>query len=89
MNDAQILELFRIVTQAIERNTEALGKIECPTLVVRGAASDIISPEVCDKIVEEVMPNATLAVVAQAGHSVMTDNPGGFRDAVGGFVLGE
>jgi hypothetical protein len=28
MNDTQILELFRIVTQALERNTEALGKIE-------------------------------------------------------------
>lgn len=28
MEDTQILELFRIVTQAVERNTEALGKIE-------------------------------------------------------------
>jgi len=28
MEDTQVLELFRIVTQALERNTEALGKIE-------------------------------------------------------------
>jgi hypothetical protein len=28
-------------------------------------------------------------VVPRAGHSVMTDNPDGFRDAVTAFVLGE
>jgi esterase len=66
----------------------ALEKLPCPTLVVRGAASDILSPDVADRMVDEVIPNATLAVVAQAGHSVMTDNPQGFNEAVGGFVLG-
>lgn len=66
---------------------EALARIESPTLVVRGAASDILSPEVADRMVDEVLPNGRLAVVAQAGHSVMTDNPEGFRDAVADFVL--
>jgi pimeloyl-ACP methyl ester carboxylesterase len=66
---------------------EALARIESPTLVVRGAASDILSPEVADRMVDEVLRNGRLAVVGQAGHSVMTDNPEGFRDAVAGFVL--
>jgi pimeloyl-ACP methyl ester carboxylesterase len=66
----------------------ALEKLACPTLVVRGAASDIMSPDVADRMVEEVIPNATLAVVPQAAHSVMTDNPKGFNDAVCEFVLG-
>jgi pimeloyl-ACP methyl ester carboxylesterase len=66
---------------------EALAKISCPTLVVRGAASDILSPEVADRMVDEVLQDGRLAIVAQAGHSVMTDNPEGFRDAVAGFVL--
>ena len=66
----------------------ALEKIPCPTLVVRGAASDIMSPEVADRMVEEVIPNAKLAVVPRAAHSVMTDNPEGFNEAVGAFVLG-
>lgn len=70
-----------------EAQWEALGKITCPTLVVRGAASDILSPEIADKMVDEVLANGKLAVVAQAGHSVMTDNPEGFRDAVNEFVL--
>jgi len=76
-----------------EENTRALWsaleKIPCPTLVVRGAASDILSAEVADKMVEEALPKGELAVVGQAGHSVMTDNPRGFRDAVCRFVLGE
>jgi pimeloyl-ACP methyl ester carboxylesterase len=66
---------------------DALARIPCPTLVVRGAASDILSPEVADRMVEEVLPNGRLAVVGRAGHSVMTDNPEGFRDAVADFVL--
>jgi pimeloyl-ACP methyl ester carboxylesterase len=56
---------------------------------VRGAASDIFSPETADRMVEDVLPNGRLAVVPQAGHSVMTDNPAGFAQLVGAFVFGE
>jgi pimeloyl-ACP methyl ester carboxylesterase len=72
-----------------KRLWEALAKIPCPTLVVRGAASDVMSPEVADKMVDDVLPKGTLAVVPQAAHSVMTDNPEGFNKAVCAFVLGE
>ena len=76
-----------------ERNTkalwDALAKISCPTLVVRGAASDILAADVADRMADEVLAEGKLAVVAQAGHSVMTDNPTGFRDAVAAFALGE
>jgi pimeloyl-ACP methyl ester carboxylesterase len=71
----------------VRRQWEALAKLPCPTLVVRGAASDILSPEVADRMVDEVLPAGRLAVVARAGHSVMTDNPDGFREAVCSFVL--
>lgn len=68
---------------------EALAKVPCPTLVVRGAASDILSPDTADKMVEEVLQHGQLAVVPQAAHSVATDNPKGFEEAVSRFVLGE
>lgn len=68
---------------------EALAKIPCPTLVVRGAASDVMSPDVADKMVDDVLAKGTLAIVPQAAHSVMTDNPDGFNRAVCAFVLGE
>ncbi len=67
---------------------QALSELKCPTLLVRGAASDVLSAETADRMVEEVLANGSLAVVPQAGHSVMTDNPDGFRDAVTAFVLG-
>ena len=42
-----------------------------------------------DRMVEDVLKHGQLAVVARAGHSVMVDNPEGFRAALTGFVLGE
>ena len=68
---------------------DALKRVQCPTLVVRGAASDIMSADVADKMVEDTLLQGRLAVVGRAGHSVMTDNPDGFRDAVCAFILGE
>jgi pimeloyl-ACP methyl ester carboxylesterase len=68
---------------------DALARISCPTLVVRGAASDVLSPETADRMVEEVLADGTLAVVPQAAHAVMVENPEGFNRAVCDFVLGE
>ena len=71
-----------------ERMWDALAKLPCPTLVVRGAASDILSPEIADRMVDDVLQNGRLAVIAQAAHSVATDNPKGFEEAVSAFILG-
>ncbi|MGI9592409.1 MAG: alpha/beta fold hydrolase [Myxococcota bacterium] len=71
----------------IAQQWEALRALPCPTLVVRGAASDVFSADTADRMVDEVLQQGRLAVVPQAGHSVMTDNPDGFRAAVTAFVL--
>lgn len=68
---------------------EALARIPCPTLVIRGAASDVVSPDVAERMAEEVLAEGRLVVVPRAGHSVMIDNPEACRDALAGFVLGE
>jgi pimeloyl-ACP methyl ester carboxylesterase len=67
----------------------ALARIPCPTLVVRGAASDVLSPETADRMVDEALPQGQLAVVARAAHAVMLENPEGFNQAVTAFVLGD
>lgn len=72
----------------IREQWDALAGVGCPTLVVRGAASDILSPDTADRMVDDVLPNGSLEVVPQAAHSVATDNPEGFERAVCGFVLG-
>ena len=64
-------------------------KITCPALVVRGAASDFLSPDIADRMVDEVLPKGRLAIVPQAGHSVMSDNPDGFCQAVLDFAVSE
>ncbi len=74
--------------QFIQQQWDALAKVPCATLVVRGAASDILSPDTADKMVDDVLRNGRLAIVPQAAHSVMTDNPKGFEEAVCEFVLG-
>ena len=66
----------------------ALEELPCPTLEVRGAASDIVSADVADRMVDEVLRDGRLAIVPQAGHSVMTDSPDAFAKAVSEFVLG-
>ena len=86
-------KLSREELEALSRaESEALWKaleaVPCPTLVVRGAASDVLSPEVADRMVDDVLQNGQLAVVAAASHSVMLDNAEGFNKALSSFVLG-
>ncbi len=72
----------------IQEQWDALAKVPCPTLIVRGAASDILAPDTADRMVDDVLQNGLLEVVPQAAHSVATDNPKGFEEAVCRFVLG-
>ncbi|MEW6300943.1 MAG: alpha/beta hydrolase [Thermodesulfobacteriota bacterium] len=60
-------------------------KIRCPTLIVRGAESDVLAPEAAERL-RAAIPHSRLAVVPGAGHSVMGDNPAGFAAAVRGFL---
>jgi pimeloyl-ACP methyl ester carboxylesterase len=59
--------------------------IRCPTLIIKGGESDILSAESAAKLRESI-PGSRLAVVPGAGHSVMGDNPGGFVAAVRDFL---
>ena len=59
--------------------------ITCPTLLVRGAESDILSPELLNDLSTRV-PDARLVEVADSGHSVPLDNPRGFIESVREFL---
>ena len=84
----KIKEAERYAQEETARLWEILGKLACPTLVVRGAASDVLSADTAERMVE-VMPKGELAVIPRAGHSVMTDHPEAFLAAVSRFALGE
>ncbi|WP_322796774.1 alpha/beta hydrolase [Tepidiforma sp.] len=59
--------------------------ITIPTLLVRGAESDVLSREVAERCVQE-MPAARLVTIPGAGHSVPGDNPDAFTEAVATFL---
>ncbi len=62
-----------------------LSNISCPTLVVRGTETDLLSPEVAQQMIE-VLPEAQLAEVTQAAHMVFEENPDGFIEVMRHFL---
>ncbi len=62
-----------------------LPLIACPTLIVRGEESDVLSPEVAARMVHD-MPNAKCIEVPKAGHMVFEDNPEAFNTVVAEFL---
>jgi len=62
-----------------------LKNISCPTLVVRGAESDLLSADIATRMAD-ALPNGSWVEVPDCGHSVSTDNPGGFLAAVRPFL---
>ena len=60
--------------------------ITCPTLLVRGALSDILSDEMAKRMVDE-LPAARLVVVPGAGHTVPGDQPAAFQSLLREFLM--
>ena len=60
-------------------------RIKAPTLLVRGAQSDILAPAAA-KNVQKAIPGCILTVVENAGHTVPGDNPPAFAAAVRAFL---
>jgi pimeloyl-ACP methyl ester carboxylesterase len=62
-----------------------LAKLTTPTLIVRGAESNMLSVETATKMLQTVQ-NSQLAEVPKAGHLVQGDNPVGFEQVVRTFL---
>lgn len=65
---------------------EDVAAIRCPTLIVKGAESDILSPQAAARM-QAAIAGAELAVIPGAGHSVMGDNPAAFVEATRAFLV--
>jgi pimeloyl-ACP methyl ester carboxylesterase len=66
---------------------EPLPRIPCPTLIVRGADSDILSAEVAKKMAGH-LAEGRLVEIAGAGHTVPADRPEDFVRQVRAFLEG-
>jgi pimeloyl-ACP methyl ester carboxylesterase len=60
-------------------------QLTCPVLVLRGAASDVLSNEGAEEIAS-LIPDARLATVGSAGHHAAGDNPETTVDLVRSFL---
>ncbi len=63
----------------------ALARITCPTLVVRGTDTDLLSPEVARRM-EDELAQGKLVEVQRAGHMVFEDNPEDFISQLASFL---
>ena len=64
---------------------DMLAAITCPVLLLRGQESTLLSPEAARRIADTA-PNARLVEIPDAGHSIQSDAPEQFRDAVLEFL---
>ena len=60
--------------------------IACPTLLVRGAESDVLSDETAKRMID-ALPAARLVVVPDAGHTVPGDQPAAFQALLREFLM--
>ena len=62
-----------------------IESLQCPTLLVRGGASDIVAMDTADRM-HQAIPNSRIATIEGAGHLVMGDSPSGFQATVTEFL---
>jgi pimeloyl-ACP methyl ester carboxylesterase len=62
-----------------------LPKIDCPTLLIRGAESDVLGRDTAERMVRDI-PDCRMIEVPNSGHSVPLDNPTGFLETVQQFL---
>ena len=63
----------------------ALEQLSCPTLLVRGAESELLTAQVAERVARTVR-GGELCTIPAAGHSVAGDNPDAFYAAVSPFL---
>lgn len=78
-------ENFERVRGEVSAVRERLGVVSCPTLVVRGERSDVVSSESAAAFAD-ALPRGEWTSVPDAGHTVQGDNPRDLAVAVEAFL---
>ncbi|CAN7679912.1 alpha/beta hydrolase [Caballeronia sp. LjRoot34] len=75
----------RLTPDPPQRSWDALAKVACPTLMVRGAISDLVTAQIADRMIDTLRSGERVDI-EQAAHMVVEDNPVAFTSAVLGFL---
>jgi esterase len=78
-------DAMRSFTEDRVRLASEVSKIKCPTLVMRGALSDVLTDASAEKFARS-LPNGRWVRIEKSGHNVQGDNPRAFLDAMGTFL---
>ena len=78
-------EYSRIGTAQRERIAGQISQISCPTLIVRGALSDVLTDNAAEKFAGSLAKGRWVRV-ENAGHNVQGDNPGGLLEVLTPFL---
>jgi pimeloyl-ACP methyl ester carboxylesterase len=70
----------------VEERWQLLANLRVPTLLIRGARSDILDADVFERMAA-IVPNSTAVTVPDAGHRVSGDNPIEFNRVLRDFLL--
>ena len=63
----------------------AVAELRLPTLVIRGATSNILEADAAERF-RDALPQGALVTVADCGHNVASQNTKGFLDALAPFL---
>lgn len=77
-------DAMRSFTEDRARLAKEVSKIKCPTLIVRGALSDVLTDESAENFARS-LPNGRWVRIEKSGHNVQGDNPRGLLDAMLAF----
>jgi len=77
-------DAMRAFTEDRIRLASEVSKIKCPTLVVRGALSDVLTDEAAEKFARS-LPSGRWVRIEKSGHNVQGDNPRALLDAMLSF----
>jgi pimeloyl-ACP methyl ester carboxylesterase len=64
---------------------EHVRRVKCPTAVLRGELSNVLTPETTARLNREFQ-NGQVLTIPGAGHSIWGDNPGATQRAIGTFL---
>ncbi|MBV8774547.1 MAG: alpha/beta hydrolase [Deltaproteobacteria bacterium] len=78
-------EYTRVSNAQRERLAQQVSKISCPTLIVRGALSDVLTDDAADRFARS-LSHGRWVRVEKAGHNVQGDNPRGLLELLLPFM---
>jgi pimeloyl-ACP methyl ester carboxylesterase len=85
-SDPRLLAAFRAnFTERLNRLDAVIDAITCPTLVLRGAQSDVFSDQDAERLAQRLRRGSWMRVEG-AGHTIQGDHPRALSDAVEGYL---